>query len=146
MESEGMITMILIAAVVFTTVGWFHFAVLSRTVPPVIDSNMSRAAQHTSLVALIGTLHAFEAFIYALVFRWSQSLGLGGFKPGEPLSLMDVYYFSLVNYTTLGLGDIYPSGHLRFLAGMESLGGFLLLSCSASYLFSVAQVHVKKGN
>lgn len=52
---------------------------------------------------------------------------------------MDIYYFPLVNYTALGLGDIYPSGHLRFLAGIESLGGLLLLSCSVSYLFAVAQ-------
>ena len=135
--------MVGIAAIVFVGVGWLHFMVLSRTVPPLISSNMPRAGQHTSLVALTGTLHAFEAGIYALAFRWGENLGLGSFKPDDPLSFMDIYYFSLVNYTTLGLGDIYPSGHLRFLAGMESLGGFLLLSCSASYLFAVAQSHVK---
>ena len=41
---------------------------------------------------------------------------------------MDIFYFSLVNYTSLGLGDIYPTGHSRFLAGLESLNGFLLIS------------------
>ena len=48
---------------------------------------------------------------------------------------MDVFYFSLVSYTSLGLGDIVPTGHLRLVAGVEALNGFLLISCSAAYLF-----------
>ena len=44
---------------------------------------------------------------------------------------MDVFYFSLVSYTSLGLGDIVPTGHLRFVAGVEALNGFLLISCSS---------------
>jgi hypothetical protein len=48
---------------------------------------------------------------------------------------MDVFYFSLVSYTSLGLGDIVPTGHLRFVAGVEALNGFLLISCSAAMLF-----------
>jgi len=48
---------------------------------------------------------------------------------------MDVFYFSLVTYTSLGLGDIVPMGHLRLIAGIEALNGFLLISCSAAMLF-----------
>ena len=53
----------------------------------------------------------------------------------KPLRAMDVFYFSLVSYTSLGLGDIVPTGHLRLVAGVEALNGFLLISCSAAYLF-----------
>jgi len=49
----------------------------------------------------------------------------------------NVFYFSVVNYSSLGLGDIYPTGHLRFPAGIEALNGFLLISCSASTIFLV---------
>ncbi len=42
---------------------------------------------------------------------------------------MDYFYFSLINVTTLGLGDIYPTEHLRVLAGVEALTGFALISC-----------------
>jgi len=55
--------------------------------------------------------------------------------------MMDTIYFSLVNYTSLGLGDIYPTGHLRFLAGIASLNGFLLIGCSASFLFLYMTAH-----
>jgi len=51
------------------------------------------------------------------------------------MTAVDTLYFSLVNYTSLGLGDIYPTGHLRFLAGVESLNGFLLISCSAALIY-----------
>lgn len=37
----------------------------------------------------------------------------------------------------LGVGDIYPTGHLRMLAGVKSLNGFLLISSSASFIYLV---------
>lgn len=40
-------------------------------------------------------------------------------------SLEESVYFSLVAYTTLGLGDIVPVREWRLLAGMEAANGFL---------------------
>ncbi len=40
-------------------------------------------------------------------------------------SLEESVYFSLVAYTTLGLGDIVPATEWRLLAGMEAANGFL---------------------
>lgn len=39
--------------------------------------------------------------------------------------LEDALYFSLVAYTTLGLGDLVPAPDWRILAGMEAANGFL---------------------
>ncbi|MFX0543862.1 ion channel [Roseovarius sp. S1116L3] len=91
------------------------------------------------LVALyvLAMAHVAEAGLYALGFALGEQMGVGGFKAGNVTSFMDVFYFSVVNYTSLGLGDIYPTGHLRFLAGVEALNGFLLISCSASTIFLV---------
>nr|WP_241188284.1 ion channel [Pseudohalocynthiibacter aestuariivivens] len=91
------------------------------------------------LVALyiLATAHVVEAGIFAVGFLLAEWAGLGGFVQDDVDTVMEVFYFSLVNYTSLGLGDIYPIGHLRFLAGIESLHGFLLISCSASMLFLV---------
>lgn len=47
---------------------------------------------------------------------------------------MDVFGLSLVNVATLGLGDLTPTGHLRFVAALEALNGFLLITCSASFV------------
>lgn len=40
-------------------------------------------------------------------------------------SLEESVYFSLVAYTTLGLGDLVPVADWRLLAGMEAANGFL---------------------
>lgn len=50
-------------------------------------------------------------------------------------SLLDCVYFSFTTYTTLGIGDIEPHGPLRFLAGLEALTGFLLITWTASFMF-----------
>lgn len=99
---------------------------------------LSRALR--SQIALLGlaAAHLLEAGVYAFGFSLAAHLELGGFVQETPIDAMSTFYFSLVNYTSLGLGDIYPTGHLRFLAGLESLNGFLLISCSAAYLFLVA--------
>ncbi|WP_245875706.1 ion channel [Puniceibacterium antarcticum] len=86
----------------------------------------------------LGTAHIVEAGLYALGFSFGEIMGIGGFAQENVDSFMEVFYFSVVNYSSLGLGDIYPTGHLRFLAGIEALNGFLLISCSASTIFLVA--------
>lgn len=53
------------------------------------------------------------------------------------MSAMDYVYLSLVNYTSSGLGAIYPDGHLRFVSGVEALNGFLLISCFAPFSYVI---------
>ncbi|WP_233341667.1 potassium channel family protein [Robiginitomaculum antarcticum] len=100
-------------------------------------------------LGLIGVAcaHVFEAGLYAAGFEVGQAFGLGSFKEVDaPMTFMDTFYFSLVNYTSLGLGDIYPTGHLRFIAGAESLNGFLLISCSAAFLFMLMKKQSPQNN
>ena len=56
---------------------------------------------------------------------------------GETLdpSLVDYAYYSTVAYTTLGLGDLVPTGGLRILTGIESLNGFILITWTASFTY-----------
>ena len=44
-------------------------------------------------------------------------------------------YFSAVSYTSLGLGDIYPTGGLRLVTGAEALLGLLMIAWSASFAY-----------
>ncbi|PSK80827.1 ion channel [Limimaricola soesokkakensis] len=46
-------------------------------------------------------------------------------------------YFSLVNFTTLGRGDLNPDGHLRFISGIEAFHGFLTITASGSFMLQV---------
>jgi uncharacterized membrane protein len=44
-------------------------------------------------------------------------------------------YFSFTTYSTLGVGDIEPYGNIRFVTGLESLVGLVLITWTASFLY-----------
>lgn len=127
---------ILLATLSFIATAGLHLAVLHRLAPLSDARRFDRLTLWVGTFLLIGLLHVVEAGIYATAFGFGQTLGIGGFdSAGGNASPMEIYYFALVSYTSLGLGDIYPTGHLRLLAGVASLNGFLLISCSAALLF-----------
>ena len=80
--------------------------------------------------------HIVEIWMFALVYDWRNKVdpesALAGNFDG---SLLDCAYFSFTTFSTVGYGDIEPLGHLRFLAGLESLTGLVLITWSASMLF-----------
>jgi len=89
------------------------------------------------LVILLAFLaHMVEIVLYALAYALSVIfLELGTFG-GVPIeSPLDYLYFSIVSYTSLGLGDVFPGGHLRFLTGVEALNGLLLIAWSGSFTY-----------
>ena len=82
------------------------------------------------------TAHAIEVWIFALSFYWMHNTdGWGTLEGNFGGTLLDCVYFSFTTYTTLGFGDVVPKGDLRFLTGLESLTGLLLITWTASFLY-----------
>ena len=80
--------------------------------------------------------HAIEIWVFAITYYYMNHTGGWGELHGNfNGSLLDCAYFSFTTYTTLGFGDIEPSGHLRFLTGIESLTGLVLITWTASFLY-----------
>ena len=80
--------------------------------------------------------HALEVWIFAVAYyAMHHSEAWGGLSGNFGGTLTDAAYFSFTTYTTLGFGDIEPTGHLRFLAGIESLTGLVLITWTASFLY-----------
>jgi len=50
-------------------------------------------------------------------------------------SLLDCVYYSFTSYTLLGLGDIEPIGLIRFLTGLGSLTGLVMIGWTASFFY-----------
>lgn len=94
-------------------------------------------------VAVIAGVHMVEALLFAVAFSWAEyGLNIGQLVPpptsvDPPPDFMDRFYFSLVNYTTLGRGDLIPKGHLRFLTATEAFTGFLFLTASGAFLLQI---------
>jgi Ion channel len=97
---------------------------------------LSSQAQVLVIVIILFLVHIAEIGIYAITYWLSVSiLELGSFEGDMVIDTMSYLYFSGVIYTTLGLGDIEPQGHIRFLTAMEALNGFFLITWSASFTF-----------
>lgn len=80
--------------------------------------------------------HAVEVWVFAFAYYFMHHAQAWGHLAGNfDGSLMDCVYFSFTTFTTLGFGDIQPTGDLRFLTGIESLTGLVLITWTASFLF-----------
>jgi hypothetical protein len=84
-----------------------------------------------ALIAHVAEVWVFTLGYYALLNSGTFGRLVGNFSN----TLSDCAYFSFSTYTSLGFGDITPTGPLRFLAGMEALTGLVLIAWTASYMF-----------
>ncbi len=82
------------------------------------------------------TAHAVEIWVFAIAYYYMHRAdGWGELSGNFDGSFLDCGYFSFTVYSTLGFGDIEPSGHLRYLTGIESVTGLVLVTWTASFLF-----------
>ena len=80
--------------------------------------------------------HAVEVWIFAYAYYlMDRAEGWGNLQGNINGTMMDYAYFSFTTFTTLGFGDIEPLGDLRYLTGIESLTGLVLITWSASFLY-----------
>lgn len=106
-------------------------------------SGMREIAGPVTFLSVIGTWTAMIVVGWGLIY-WP-------FLPGEflvdfgldlernsPGNFLAAIYFSMVVLTTLGFGDIVPTGEwLRLLAPLEGLVGFGLLTAGISWFLSI---------
>lgn len=108
-------------------------SVLSKKLPGSTKKPRTRI-----ILGVLGALvaHSLEIWMFALAYFFVLSNNLGGSLQGAfDGTLLSCVYFSFTSYTTLGIGDIYPTGSLRFLAGIEGLVGLVLIAWTASFLY-----------
>ncbi|MET0607083.1 MAG: potassium channel family protein [Beijerinckiaceae bacterium] len=80
-----------------------------------------------AVVVVLGLAHMVEVAIWTLAY-----LALG-VAPPEASSL----YCALVNFTTLGYGDVVPVERWKLLGPLTAMNGALLLGWSTAVIFAV---------
>jgi len=115
---------------------FFHYRCLlwlGESVPRL--SSQSQAGVLMIILALF-CAHIVEIALYALGYAGLvEFLELGSFNGGSIDEPLDYLYYSGVMFTSLGIGDIYPDGHIRFVTFIEALNGLMLVTWSASFTF-----------
>lgn len=84
-----------------------------------------------ALVAHFAEIVVFSIGYYLLIPIEGQNV-LTGRLEGD---VFDYLYFSAATYTTLGIGDVFPLGIARLVAGIESLTGLILITWTASFTY-----------
>jgi len=91
------------------------------------------------LLGLFGAVagHIIEIWLFSFGYYFLNSSGKFGTLRGENFhgTLLDCSYFSFTTYTSVGFGDIYPIGEIRYLTGLEALIGLVLITWTASYIY-----------
>lgn len=83
------------------------------------------------------SIHTVEILLFAVAYRillnWDW---MGGFPLNYDGSWGDLIYFSGINFATLGYTQIETQGPIRMVNMMQSLGGFMILTWSATFMYS----------
>ena len=132
----NMLTIYLINSVVVALVVIIHYEFLfqfTRAMPRLRIRHRFRIVLGV-IVALFA--HALEVWIFAAsYYLMHHSQEFGHLQGNFAGTLHDCVYFSFTSYTTLGTGDIEPIGPIRYLTGIESLTGLVLITWTASFLY-----------
>ena len=120
--------------------GLFHHLALTwfahRIPERLRQARMTAVLVFTELAALhVAEIAAF-AVAYAWLDGWIIADGFGGTFEG---TWRDYLYFSAINFVTLGYTDIDVLNEMRMVSMLQSLCGFMLLTWSATFLYSVCQ-------
>ena len=106
-------------------------------------SNRLQSHRERIVYVMLGLLvtHVIEIWmyggVYAVLEPWA-AMGEFVMQTANPVWFDHVYYSAMV-YTTVGFGDITPTGALRMITATEALVGLSLITWSASFTFFLMQ-------
>lgn len=104
-------------------------------------ARMSHIQARYKVLIAVGTIflaHVAEIWLFACAYlAMLQIPEMGSLvgKLSDHGAILDCAYFSFITFTTVGYGEIFANGYLRYLTGVEALCGFILITWSASFLF-----------
>lgn len=129
---------LLIGIALVAALGVFHhFGLMTLNA---IVGNEKKHPHGSIIAAFMGllVLHTLEILAFAAVYMFLlQYDWMGGFGGKFGGTWNDLIYFSGINFTTLGYSQIEATGPVRMINMMHSLGGFMVLTWSATFIYSI---------
>ena len=136
----SLVTLLIVATTVVSVSGCvlLHYETLRLLSLVLLRFHRKRRRRILVLMFALLSLSIVEIWIFGIAYDLLLAHPEFGALHGPATAdarLFDYVYFSASVYTTLGLGDLVPSGSIRFLVGTQALVGFTLLSWSAAFTF-----------
>ena len=113
-----------------------HYEVMGRMHARLQALHIPSRSKLLVVVFVAFAAHALEIVLYGVAFYGlARFADVGTLAGPAGVSLASCFYFSAETFTSLGFGDLTPTGAVRFLAGVEALNGLVLIGWSASFLY-----------
>ena len=144
-KPADMLTLVLSLVLVAATIA-VHYETLRLTSKHLTHLRISPRSRIIVILVAALTSHLLQVLLYALVYLGLEHVGGFGTIGGDRgHSLEDAFYFSITSYTTLGIGDLYPTGALRIISGIEALNGLVMVGWTASmtYIYMEKFWHIR---
>ncbi len=122
------VTVIAVFSIHYLMLDWLNQRanrVVRKRRPRVLFIVLITLLAHVLEISLFGS-------VYAMMLKFPA---MGHLVELPHAGLLDSLYFSATVFTTLGFGDLTPSGPLAFMVGVESLCGLMLITWSASFTY-----------
>lgn len=123
----------ILALLLITAIFYECLCLISRFV-----SKLSHKPRQLLYVMIIGVFitHGIAISIYAVIY-WTliHYTTLSDLSGNVEKHFLTYLYFSATTYSSLGIGDVYPEGALRFLAGIQAINGLILITWSGTFTF-----------
>lgn len=117
-----------------------HYEVIHWLGERIPTLRMSARARLMVVIFATAFSHAAQVVLYGvamyMLVNWA---GAGRLEGPDGPGLSACIYFSAESYTSLGFGDIKPTGPIRMVTGIEALNGLILIGWTACYLFMEAE-------
>lgn len=99
-----------------------------------------RLAIHLGVLAVF-FCHTVCVWMYATVYWLLVEVMEFGSLQGqfEPGYLLSYVYFSVITYSSVGYGDIFATGPIRIMTGVEAVNGLILIGWSTTYTYFAAE-------
>lgn len=131
-----MFTAFILNAAIVSLVVIIHYEFLFRITNIVPKMRIKHRFRIVAGVFSALIAHSIEIWIFAIAYYYmNQATHWGELKGNFNGSMLDCLYYSFTTFTTLGFGDIAPHGNIRYLTGIESLTGLVLITWTASFLY-----------
>lgn len=135
-----MITVLFVVSAIVALAVVIHYEILFQMT--LLMPKLAVPHRFRIVLGVLGALiaHVIEIWLFALAYYVMHHNSGWGHLEGTYTgtftgTLLDCAYFSFTTFTTLGFGDIVPIGDLRYLVGIESLTGLVLITWTASFLY-----------
>lgn len=125
------LAVLLIAATIF-----IHYEILRYTSLGATDLRVHPRMRLWMMLTAAMISHILHVLLYAGAFVLLEDVfAVGTIAGPNSGAYNDAFYFSITSYTTLGIGDIYPTGEVRLLSGLEALNGLVMVTWTASMTY-----------